>query len=321
MSLNTDVITLRRTALGSLVALVLALAPTAPASADDPTPPGDPDPVRGLVLPPLDSVVGLLPPLPVPGAAYAGDLCRSGGDACIDEVIARMEVRLDRLVATCSHSAIFSLAYLRVTENVRDAVRSGYFADTKWLNRVDTVFADLYFDTTSRWESGQRTGIPAAWKIALQAEDDRAVSGLGNFMLAMNAHINRDFPYVLAKVGLTDPDGTSHKADHNRYNQRLDSLYAPVFAEEAARFDPTFDDVDLGTVEETAAGVIMRGWRELVWRHAELLALARTPAQRTFAQKQIETYAALQGLMIRQLFGIPSSARRDAWCAEHGSDG
>jgi hypothetical protein len=316
--LDLVVSSLIRAALGTLLALVLAAVPVASAAADDP-PPADPDPIRGLVLPPLDSVIGLLPPLPLPGADYAGDLCPSGGDECIDEVIARMKVRLDGLVATCSHSAIFSLAYLRVTENVQAAVRSGYFDDEKWLNRVDTVFAELYFDTTSRWESGRRTNIPAAWRIALQAEDDRAVSGLGNFMLAMNAHINRDFPYVIAKVGLTAPDGTSHKADHNRYNQRLDTLYAPVFAEEAARFDPTFDDVNLGTVEETAAGVIMRGWRELVWRHAELLALARTPAQRSFAQQQIETYAALQGLLIRQLFQIPDSERRDTWCAAHGA--
>jgi len=313
------VTSLSRAVLGILVALVLAAVPLSPASADDPPP--DPDPIRGIVLPPLDSVIGLLPPLPVPGAAYAGDLCRSGGDECIDDVIERMEVRLDRLVETCSHSAIFSLAYLRVTENVRDAVRSGYFADAKWLNRVDTVFADLYFDTTSDWEAGRRANIPAAWKIALKAEDDRAVSGLGNFMLAMNAHINRDFPYVIAKVGLTAPDGTSHKADHNRYNQRLDSLYMPVFAEEAARFDETFNDVNFGTVEETAAGVIMRGWREMVWRHGELLALAKTPAQRKLAQKQIETYAALQALLLRQVFQIPSSARRDAWCAAHGQDG
>ncbi|MDZ5621781.1 DUF5995 family protein [Nocardioides bizhenqiangii] len=311
---------LTRAFLAAFVALVLSAAPLVPASADDPAPPADPDPVRGLVLPPLDSVIGLLPPLPVPGADYAGDLCRSGSGACIDRVIARMKVRLDRLVRTCSHSAIFSLAYLRVTENVRDAVRSGYFDDAKWLNRVDTVFADLYFDVTSRWESGRRTNIPAAWKIALQAEDDRAVSGLGNFMLAMNAHINRDFPYVIARVGLTAPDGTSHKADHNRYNQRLDSLYAPVFAEEARRFDPTFDDVDAGTVEETIAGVIMRGWREMVWRHAELLALSRNPAQRTLAQREIETYAALQALVIRQLFQIPDSTRRDAWCAAHGQE-
>ncbi len=311
---------LYRAALGSIVALVLAVASFAPAAADDPVPP-DPDPIRGLVLPPLDTLIGLLPPLPVPGAAYAGDLCRSGSGRCIDRVIDRMRVRLDGLAHSCEHSVIFSLAYLRVTENVRKAVRSGYFDDPKWLNRVDTVFADLYFQTTSRWESGRRAKIPGAWRIALQAEEDRAVSGLGNFMLAMNAHINRDFPYVIAKVGLTAPDGTSHKADHNRYNQRLDSLYSPVFAEEAKRFDPAFDDIDAGTIEETAAGLIMRGWREMVWRHAELLALASTAAQREVAQRQIETYAALQALLIRQVFGIGDPAPRDAWCAAHGTQG
>jgi hypothetical protein len=308
-----------RAALGTLLALALAVTPLRPATAD-PTYPGDPDPIRGIVLPPLDSLVGLLPPLPVPGAAYAGDLCRSGSSTCIDQVMARMRTRLDGLAASCSHSAIFSLAYLRVTENVSNAVRSGYFDDAKWLNRVDTVFADLYFRTTSDWEAGRRAHIPAAWKIALQAEDDHAMSGLGNFLLAMNAHINRDFPYVLAKVGLTAPDGTSHKSDHNRYNQRLDQLYVPVFKEEAARFDPTFDDINAGSVEETIAGVIMRGWREMVWRHAELLSLARTPAARNAVEKQIETYAALQGLGIRQFFTTPHPERRDAWCAEHGTD-
>ena len=72
----------------------------------------------------------------------------------------------------------------------------------------------------------KRAATPKAWQIALKAADDRAVSGLGNFLLAMNAHINRDFSYVLAEIGLTGADGTSHKKDHNAYNRRLDSLYA-----------------------------------------------------------------------------------------------
>lgn len=290
-----------------------ALATPAPASA---TGYDDPDPLRGLLLPPLDAVVALLAPLPVPATPYTGDVCADGADACIDDVVARMETRLDGLAGNCSHSAIFSLAYLRVTENVRDAVRSGYFADRAWLNRVDAVFAEMYFDTTSRWEAGERTGIPAAWRIALQAEDDRAMSGLGNFLLAMNAHINSDFPRVLATVGLSGPDG-SHKADHNRYNNRLDSLYAPVFAEEAARFDPTFDDIDAGTAEEAVAGVIMRGWREMVWRNAEALVLARTPAARRLVEKEIEVYSALQAQLIRAVF-VAKPAKRDAWCAAHG---
>ena len=145
-----------------------------------------------------------------------------------------------------------------MTENVRDAARSGYFQDRKWLTQVDAVFAEMYFDVRDDWDAGRNGQVPKAWPIALKAEDDRTMTGLGNFMLAMNAHINRDFPHVLAEVGVTAADGTSHKVDHNAYNQRLDSLYAPVFAEEAARFDPRFDDIDVSTIEETLAGVIMR---------------------------------------------------------------
>lgn len=304
-----------RTVVAAAAVAALTLSSTAPASAGEYD--GDPDPLRGLLLPPLDAVVALLAPFPIPATPYTGEVCASGADACIDDVIVRMEDRLDGLVDTCSHSAVFSLAYLRVTENVRDAVRTGYFEDRAWLNRVDAVFAEMYFDTTSRWEAGQRTGIPRAWQIALRAEDDRAMSGLGNFLLAMNAHINSDFPRVLAAVGLTGPDG-SHKADHNRYNNRLDALYAPVFAEEAARFDPTFDDIDAGSAEEAVAGVIMRGWREMVWRHAEALVLARTPAARALVEKEIEIYSALQAQLIRTFF-VADPAKRDAWCAAHGA--
>jgi len=305
----------RRTVAVTAAIAVVTISGTSPARADYE---GDPDPLRGILLPPIDSLVALLSPLPIPETPYTGDVCVSGADACIDDVVVRMEERLDRLVDDCSHSAIFSLAYLRVTENVRDAARSGYFDDRSWLNRVDAVFAEMYFDTTSRWEAGERAGIPAAWRIALQAEDDRAMSGLGNFLLAMNAHINSDFPRVLATVGLTGPDG-SHKADHNRYNNRLDGLYAPVFAEETARFDPTFDDIDLGSGEEAVAGVIMRGWREMVWRHAEALVLARTPAARRLVEKEIEVYSALQAQLIRAAF-TAKPAKRDAWCAAHGDD-
>ncbi len=255
----------------------------------------------------------------MPHTPYVVDVCPGGEDACIDDVVTEMMARLDGLAAACDHDAIFSLAYLRVTENVRDAARSGYFQDRKWLTQVDAVFAELYFDVRDDWHAGRRSEVPNAWAIALESEDDKAMTGLGNFMLAMNAHINRDFPHVLAEVGLTAPDGTSHRPDHNAYNQRLDSLYAPVFAEEAARFDPRFDDIDVSTIEETAAGVIMRGWREGVWRNAEALALAKTPAARRAVEREIEVYAATQALLMRGMFESSNAGnvKRDAWCAEH----
>jgi hypothetical protein len=266
----------------------------------------------------LDPVVTLLAALPSPYRPYTGPICASGDPQCIVEVIAEMQRRLAPLAASCSHDAIFSLAYLRVTQNVKAAADNGYFADRNWLTQIDAVFAKMYFDTMDTWQAGNTAAVPHAWRIALAASRDKTMSGLGDFMLNMNAHINNDFPYVLEKVGLTAADGSSHKLDHNAYNQRLDSLYHPVFDEEAARFDPMFNQFDLGPVDELVVRKIMRGWREMVWRHAEALASTRdNPLLRPLVQREIEEYAATQAQLIKlvPIFVASASPTRDAFCA------
>jgi hypothetical protein len=301
----------RRAIAAAILSLVTVSVAVSPASAGSPISPR-----------PIDPVIGLLAPRPAPYVPYTGSICPDGSPSCIDATIADMQQRLNVLAASCDHDAIFSLAYLRVTENVRDAVNTGVFDDRVWLRQIDAVFAQDYFDTLDAWNSGDpaaRATVPEAWKIALKASDDKTVTGLGDFMLNMNAHINRDFSYVLAEVGLTGANGVSHKKDHNAYNRRLDSLYAPVFTEEAARFDPHFDDIDVLTVDETAAGVIMRGWREMVWRNAEKLALAKTPRAKAQAEHAIEGYAAAQARVIKRMFwaGKTMTNTRDTWCATH----
>lgn len=298
--------------LGLVIALGVLIVPPA-VHADEP------DPVDQLLSPTLlDPVIGLLAALPTPYRPYTGDICADGDPRCIDRVIREMEQRLRAL--GCDHDSAFALAYLRVTQNVQAAVESGWFEDRAWLTQVDAVFAEMYFDTLDAWDAGDEAAVPHAWRIALQASDERTMSGLGDFMLGMNAHINNDFPHVLAEVGLTAADGSTHKPDHNAYNARLDQLYHPVFAEEAARYDPRFDDFDLGPADELVVSSIMRGWREMVWRHAEALANAPTPAIRRHVAREIEEYAAGQALLIQRvpIFRASYSPDRDAWCAAHG---
>ncbi|MCX6397099.1 MAG: DUF5995 family protein [Propionibacteriales bacterium] len=302
----------------SLTAAVLALTSTvALGTVAAPTRAATTDPLAALLTPAvLDPVVNLLAAYPTKYQPYAGPVCPGGEPACIEDVITEMQRRLVPLASSCSHDAIFSLAYLRVTQNVKAAADTGYFADRTWLTQIDAAFAQMYFDTMDTWKAGRKTSVPKAWRLALQATEDRAMTGLGDFMMNMNAHINNDFPHVLEKVGLTAADGTSHKADHNAYNQRLDSLYHPVFDEEAARFDPAFNQLDLGPVDELVVGAIMRGWREVVWRHAE--ALANAPAGlRPLVEKQISEYAAGQARFITLLFASPDPAPRAAYCAAH----
>lgn len=301
-----------RAVLTGLLASLLVVPAVAPARAAT-----APDPLAALLSPTLvDPVINLLAAFPTKYQPYTGTICPGGEPQCIEDVIAEMERRLQPLAASCSHDAIFSLAYLRVTQNVKNAADNGYFADRKWLTQIDAVFAQMYFDTMDAWKAGKKSSVPKAWRLALQATEDKAMTGLGDFMMNMNAHINNDFPYVLAEVGLTAPDGTSHKPDHNAYNQRLDSLYHPVFDEETARFDPTFNKLDLGPVDEVLVGTIMRGWREMVWRHAE--ALAHAPAaMRPYVEKEISEYAATQAQLIKLFFASPNPTARGAYCAAH----
>lgn len=308
-------LTLRALVTGLVFALTLGTAIPARAESTDPL---------GQLLSPsiLDPVIALLAALPTPYRPYTGTICADGDPQCIVEVIDEMEDRLAPLATSCDHDAIFALAYLRVTQNVKNAADNGYFTDRTWLTQVDAVFADMYFTTLDTWRAGNTTAVPHAWRTALKASRDRTMSGLGDFMLNMNAHINNDFPYVLEKVGLVAADGTSHKPDHNAYNDRLDSLYHPVFDEEAARFDPSFNKFDLGPVDELVVSTIMRGWREMVWRHAEALAATRgNPLLRRTVEREIEEYAANQAQLIKlvPIFLASSSPHRDQWCATHPS--
>lgn len=260
----------------------------------------------------------LLPSRPVPYRPSTESACADGSDRCIEATIATMRRRLDALGRRCDHDAVFALAYLRVTEEVRRAVRAGAYADRRWINHQDAVFAQQYFRTYADWHEGHRDRVPRAWRIAFAAADDRSVSGLGDFVLSMNAHINRDMPFVLAGIGLTAPDGRSHKPDHDVFNRRLAALYVPVLREIAARFDPTADDLDAGPLDDAAAAALLQTWREVVWRNAEALSLARGPAERARVAARIETYAETQGVILRALLGSSGSAARDAWCAAHG---
>jgi hypothetical protein len=303
---------------GALTAVVAALALSAapaPAQLLAPASPTDRSPY-------LDWPA-LLPPLPSAARQPTERDCIEGAATCIDRTIAEMTYRLNAGVPACDHRAVFALAYLRVTEDVRDALGAGAFADPRWLSNEDRVFARMYFTAYDDYAAGRPAAVPVAWQMAFDAARTKAVSGLGNFLMSMNAHINRDFPYLLDGIGIRTADGTSRKPDHDRYNRRLAALFEPVLAEVAARFDPTADDADAdaGPVDNEAAFAILQSWREVVWRNAERLTNARTQARRRDVAASIEAYATEVARFLRGTFrdrGSPPGAARDAWCALHG---
>jgi hypothetical protein len=258
----------------------------------------------------------LLPALPIGHTPDTAADCVDGSPTCIERTITEMKRRLNGVVGVCNHNAVFSLAYLRVTEDVQAATKAGVYKDPVWLAQEDAVFARMYFETYDAWRAGRADKIPIAWRLAFDSAEQRRLSGLGDFLMAMNAHINRDFPYMLEQVGITAADGTTHRPDHNIQNARLAGLYVPVITEVANRFDPATDDLDIGPVDDGFAVGLLQYWRELVWRNAELLLAAPTPAARRLVAATIEGVAEGQARLIMAVFGADPKAR-DTWCATH----
>ncbi len=119
----------------------------------------------------------------------------------------------------------FNYLYLSVTLAVQNALAAGslFFSDPAWTDRLDVVFANLYFaavETATQQGSG---AVPQAWRPLFE---NRAAGGRARIQFAlagMNAHINRDL--VVALLALYQADGFAPDAasapfqDYGRVNQ------------------------------------------------------------------------------------------------------
>jgi hypothetical protein len=270
----------------------------------------------------------LLPSLAEPFDPTSSAPCRNGSLRCVDQTVAEMQRSFDRLAASCSHETIFSLTYLRVTQEYRRTVAAdpAFFANTPFVNHEDALFAGYYFRAFDDWHGGNRDSVPRAWQIAFAAADTRRVSGSGDLLLGINAHVNRDLPFVLASMGLFNADGSSRKSDHDKVNVILNRVEGDIVAELARRFDPTVDDdtTSATTLDDTALYQDLAAWREEAWRNAERLVAATTDAQRAQVAQSIENAAALEAQAIvtssAYLPPVTTTSTRDAYCAQHRAD-
>jgi hypothetical protein len=295
----------------ALGALVLALATPPAALAGDP---------------PFVGWSALLPGLSLPYDPASPDDCIAGRSQCVDKTIREMTSRFDPLASSCDHNAIFALTYLRVTQEYRQTINQPFFENTWFVNYEDTVFAHYYFAAFDAWAAGEVADVPPAWRVAFDAAAKHEVSAAGDLLLGINAHVQRDLPFVLYSIGgLAAPGGTSRKPDFDRVNIILNRVVKPLIAEIARRFDPTIDDTSVpGSLDDTALFQILAAWREDAWRNAEALADAATPAARDLVAAQIEEDATAEARAIVASTAYPpfsnGSADRDAYCAVHHDD-
>ncbi|MDX6606878.1 MAG: hypothetical protein QOD14_1418 [Solirubrobacterales bacterium] len=272
-----------------------------------------------LVLPNWPQLLPANPFTPSGTVPLSFDVCKNGQPSCPAGVIKEMTDRWQPLDASCDHRAVFALTYLRTTQEFARTITAapGTFSDLPWITHEDAVFAQLYFNSYDNYQAGR--SVPLAWKIAFDAARNPNIEGMGDLLLGMNAHINRDLPYALAHVGLVKSDGSSRKLDHDKVNQFLDRVIDPLQVELAQRYDPIFTilDAEPSPADEVGALQGIRLLRENAWRNAEdLVSTRNNPLAHSLVEQNIEAQAAVFALNIVAVSTIPGYGYyRDSYCA------
>ncbi|CAA9217585.1 MAG: hypothetical protein AVDCRST_MAG41-342 [uncultured Corynebacteriales bacterium] len=243
--------------------------------------------------------------------------CPDGADSCVRRTIADMTARFDRLAPRCDHDAVFSLLYLRVTERYRDlaAPGVGYFGNPALVNQEDRVFYDLYAGSYADWHAGRPGTVPPIWRLTYAAADARQVLGSGDLLLAMAAHILRDLPFALWRIGMGD------RADHLAVNAMLRSVYTEVVDELARRFDPLIRSADTLPGSDVLVVTALAQWRDKAWLNGqELVAAGSDPVRfRAVADRiEAESWAVGLNLYLATRYPVQSlTVTRDAYCAQN----
>jgi Family of unknown function (DUF5995) len=239
---------------------------------------------------------------------------------CIDYNIARMRRLANRL--GCDHRAVFATTYLLLTKQIKATLERDphYFHDRRWLIYEDTVFANYYFRATSAYEHGKP--VPPAWQTAFDNAEHGDDNGGQDMLLGINAHVQRDMPFVLATVGIRTKKGETRKPDHDVVNQILSDAYEPIVSTIGRRYDSlvTISNASWDPLDDIAGLEMVKGWREGVWRNAERLLDAKTAAERRQVSDSIEQNAAAWASSIAAPQVPPGyRAQRDAYCRSGGA--
>ncbi len=193
------------------------------------------------------------------------------GASTIPEVIAQMDA-IDAVLPRKDGVAIFNRLYLQVTLAVDSASAGTEFENKAFVDRLDVVFAGLYFAAEATIASG--ADCPVAWRPLVETRS-QAREPIQFALAGMAAHINHDLPIAVVatceELGLAPDDDSAVHRDY----QRVDGLLAAVETHIAGWFDTgliaDIEDVTPQKTDEAIAMWSLAAARDVAWLHAQVL--------------------------------------------------
>ncbi|HUO07938.1 MAG TPA: DUF5995 family protein [Phycisphaerae bacterium] len=193
--------------------------------------------------------------------------------ATVADVIQRMQ-DIDAVLPDGDGLKWFNYLYLAVTQTVQDQLAAGalFFGDRAWIDRLDVVFANLYFATLTQGGQGGPNAAPRAWRPLLANRMTPKIARIQFALAGMNAHINRDL--VLALLAIYTVDGQApgndsvHYQDFTKVNQLLSQVEGQV-RETLLVGTPLASGGDFAPLEDILAMWSVDAARQAAWDHSQ----------------------------------------------------
>ena len=180
---------------------------------------------------------------------------------------------MDSLLPSDDGLKWFNLLYLKVSESVRDNPPPAGWEAPQWLERLDVVFANLYFDAVVNWQRNP-TKTARSWVPLFESRRRPDIMRIQFALAGMNAHINHDLPIALVQVnnekGVQPDRRSAEYRDFEYVNNILEAAEAKIKPYVATGIVGVIDE-DLGEVDDVIAMWNVRKARETAWVNAELL--------------------------------------------------
>ena len=215
------------------------------------------------------------------------------------EVIDRLtEIRdcTEKISAGCG-IAQFSGLYLTITQGIWDHIQAGaFFADNRYLARLDVVFGNRYLDALRAWASGGRA--PRAWQLLFEVPNDGEITAVQLAGAGVNAHINCDLAVATVDTGreMGDADLRGRWDDYGKINDvfadNMDALLNRLLENRTA----AGEDPEPLSARGRLMTRIVAAARQFAWEDAEALwALPRRSDAWETKERQMDAVASLIG--------------------------
>ena len=190
----------------------------------------------------------------------------------IDEVIALMQ-GLEQSLPASDGVRWFNRLYLDVTLAVRNYCQTVTLAAPPFLEQLDVLFANEFFDAYDAAAGGGQ--VPACWAPLFDARNDQRIAPLQFALAGMNAHIGHDLAIAVVEtceaLNVTPTDDCPQHVDYDAVNGILSQteaqtkqwLLTGALAELDHAVAPVDDAIAIWSIDQARAAAWTRA--EVLW--------------------------------------------------------